>query len=394
MGDDWRRNGTCGACSHFQSDFGAEPDFYGHCKMYPRNGSRTSNDSTCHEFRPLEGFEEKVVLNVRTHVPDSSRRSAAPVYSARSAADAVRSNASDRETASVIKRRRESDDGEVVDTPITSYSPAQPASASGPVSSTFVRPTPVFEADPEASYGASPEASIRAIAGAVTDPSGALDPAQLEEALLDVVETFGAITAVSLSGELDGAVMVLKPADPELKPHEVDIETFFHKVVMIRDRIRVLEQKINAHNELSDLEKVELQAPVTRVYQSLTSFNTMFRPSANKWRARRATRRPLEDLLKRWIPRETVELAAKWIGGTMTVRTKANAEEHEVSIDLVFDRIIRLKKRFRELEHAIKHQPKLASDRDSLFDYISKCYGTLTTFNVLFRHRDDGFSSK
>lgn len=380
MGDDWRRNGTCGACSHFQSDFGAEPDFYGHCKMYPRNGSRTSNDSTCHEFRPLEGFEEKVVLNVRTHVPDSSRRSTAPAYSARSAADAVRSSAADRDTASVIKRRRDSEDGEVVDTPITS---ASPASFSNPG---YVSPAPVFEA--------APEASISAIAGAVTDPSGALDPAQLEEALLDVVETFGAITPISLSGELDGAVMVLKPADPELKPHEVDIATFFHKVVMIRDRIRVLEQKINAHGDLSDLEKVELQAPVTRVYQSLTSFNTIFRPSANKWRSRRATRRPLEDLLKRWIPRETVELAAKWIGGTMTVRTQDNAEEHEVSIDLVFDRIIRLKKRFRELELAIKHQPKLASDRDGLFDYISKCYGTLTTFNVLFRHRDDGFSSK
>lgn len=345
MSDAWRRNGTCGACSHFQVDFGAEPDFYGHCKMYPRNGSRSSNDATCHEFRPLDGFEEKVVLNVRTHVPDSTRRTAAPVYS-------------EREASSVVKRRRDGEEVEVL---------AERA----------------------------PESSVASVAGAVTDPAGALDPIQLEDAMLDLVESHGALAPVVLAGELDGAVMVMQPADAELKPHEVEIETFFHKVVMIRDRLRVLEQKINAHGELSDLEKVELQAPLTRVYQSLTAFNSIFRPTANHWRARRPTRRPLEDLLRRWVPRETVELAAKWIGGTMTVRNpKETGEPHQVSIDLVFDRIIRLKKRFKELEHAIKHQPKLASDRDSLLDYISKCYGTLTTFNVLFRHREDGFSSK
>lgn len=368
MSDGWRRNGTCGACSLFQVDFGAEPDFYGHCKMHLRSGSRGSNDATCHEFKPLEGFAEKVVLNVRTHVPDSSRRSAAPVYSerdgvlqpareprARVRTDNDRDDEDEVETTSVVRRRRDGEEVEVV---------AERAS----------------------------ESSIQAIAQAVNDPAGALDSGQLEEAMLDVLESHGAIAPVSLASELDGAVMVMKPADPELKPHEVEVEVFFHKVVMIRDRLRVLEQKVNAHGELSDLEKIELQAPVTRVYQALTAFNPMFRPTANKWRARRPTRRPLEDLLKRWLPRETVELGAKWVGGTMVV--KLSDGDHEVSIDLVFDRVVRLKKRFRELEHAIKQQPKLASDRDALLDYISKCYGTLTTFNVLFRHRDDGFSSK
>ncbi|TNF32826.1 MAG: hypothetical protein EP329_09205, partial [Deltaproteobacteria bacterium] len=60
--EDWRREGTCGACVHFRTDFGGPPDLYGHCKMYTRTGQRTSNDSTCGEFKPLPGFSEKVVL--------------------------------------------------------------------------------------------------------------------------------------------------------------------------------------------------------------------------------------------------------------------------------------------------------------------------------------------
>jgi hypothetical protein len=62
MVDEWRRNGTCGACQHLQTDFGEHPTMYGHCKMYPRSGSRSSSDATCHEFKPLEGFAERIVL--------------------------------------------------------------------------------------------------------------------------------------------------------------------------------------------------------------------------------------------------------------------------------------------------------------------------------------------
>ncbi len=347
MSEDWRKNGTCGACSHFQSDFGAAPNFYGHCKMYPRNGSRTSNDSTCHEFKPLPGFEEKVVLQARTHVPDSSRRSAAPVYSERSG-----------DVSSVVKRRRDGEETEVL---------AERA----------------------------PEASLQTIAAAIEDPAGALDPSQMEDSLLDVVEAFGALAPATLAGELEGAVLLVKPADESLKPHEIEVETFFHKFVMIRDRIRVLEQKVNAHDVLSDLEKIELHAPITRLYSALTAFNSLFRPSANGWRGRRPTRRPLEDLLRRWVPREVVELGAKWVGGSVVVRTPNDGEGHTFSIDLLFDRICRLKKRFRELEHALKQHPKLSQDdKSTLLDYVSKCYGTLTTFNALFRHREDWFSSK
>ncbi len=80
----------------------------------------------------------------------------------------------------------------------------------------------------------------------------------------------------------DGSVFFM-PGHSDAKEHEIPIKKIMHKIVMIRDNLRVLEQQINANQNLSESEKLKYQGYITKCYGSLTSFNFMFRSEEDKF---------------------------------------------------------------------------------------------------------------
>ncbi len=123
---------------------------------------------------------------------------------------------------------------------------------------------------------------------AVETPSDLATYEKIEKSLVRVLRRFSDVQeTVPLGQKWTGGKMILYPGDKALKEKEVPIETFFHKIVMIRDRVRVMEQRINGSN-LTDEEKVDLEQYITRIYGSLTTFNVLFKNKEEQFTGERS----------------------------------------------------------------------------------------------------------
>ena len=119
-------------------------------------------------------------------------------------------------------------------------------------------------------------------------PNDEVSFSEAERSLEKILQKWlGSENVIELGDKWDGGTLSLHPADSNLKPKDMPIETFFHKIVMVRDRLRVMEQRINS-SKLSDEEKVNLQQYITRIYGSLTSFNVLFKYKKNHFKGANA----------------------------------------------------------------------------------------------------------
>ncbi len=146
-----------------------------------------------------------------------------------------------------------------------------------------------FKSRPETTPRRTPTArSARSSSGATETIMERERPLVLPEDLLDmdadefrrvlahVIRDELGVSKIEITGRWEGGEMILKPGKEGTAEKRIPLDSLFHKVVLIRDKLRVLEQKINSHPKLADDEKMQLQQYITGCYGSLTTFNVLF----------------------------------------------------------------------------------------------------------------------
>lgn len=119
---------------------------------------------------------------------------------------------------------------------------------------------------------------------AVDDDVDTVSFSEVEQSLITILRKWSDASSLTpIADKWKKGNLVLEPGDPNLSNKSIPIATFFHKIVMVRDRIRVMEQKINASKNLDDQEKVDLQQYITRIYGSLTTFNVLFKNQSDNF---------------------------------------------------------------------------------------------------------------
>ncbi|MDR2025978.1 MAG: hypothetical protein LBQ01_00275 [Prevotellaceae bacterium] len=135
----------------------------------------------------------------------------------------------------------------------------------------------IFERGGKLSFGKANILKDMKILENVEDNKPRLSLDEVTEVLTAILERYAGISKdVEIADRWIGGTMTLKPGNSS-QPKEIPVEVFFHKIVMLRDKLRVLEQNINSHKSLSEQDKVNMQKYITSAYGSLTTFNVLFK---------------------------------------------------------------------------------------------------------------------
>ncbi|HRP02803.1 MAG TPA: hypothetical protein PLE30_09170 [Candidatus Kapabacteria bacterium] len=110
-----------------------------------------------------------------------------------------------------------------------------------------------------------------------------MDKSEIKELAKAIVLEMDDMHSAELAPKWEGSSLFFVPKDKNLQDQEMPIDRLLHKIVMVRDNLRVLEQQINSSSSLSEGEKVKLQGYITKCYGSLTSFNFLFYQDYDKF---------------------------------------------------------------------------------------------------------------
>ncbi len=243
-----------------------------------------------------------------------------------------------------------------------------------------------------ASAPEGPRVSANGLAAA----TGAVSAQSLKTLLAEALNGAACLREVELGRAWSAGELTLSPGSDDVKPKQLPLETHFHKLVMIRDNLRVMEQKINSHDQLQDAEKLDLHRRINRTYQAVARFGSAFvRPAVGEGpEGDLATHL---DALFREVERDTLaapmpSLGERWRGGQAC--WARDSESRTEPMEVFFHRLVVLRDRLLSLESQLSGHPHVAPDEaDAMSAYLRRCHGSLTTFNVLFRDREDYFAS-
>ncbi len=248
MGDWEITAGRCGACLKFVRDYGSGPKTYGHCGVKPRAGSITPSMYKCDVYVPRPEVAPAAAQPASIQRPrpkvDPFEATAATAYRSPSPTPV----APDRAREELIRRERSAQrDNESIELTWGN--------------------TPVSQGQDSPPQARSEQ----------TGSEGKMNRGELRELLREAIDDILGIGTAEPLDRFKGGKIIVRPGTPGTQDKEFPIDALLHKVVMIRDNLRVLEQKINSHAGLDDADRVAFQHYVTRCYGSLTTFNSLFK---------------------------------------------------------------------------------------------------------------------